>query len=48
MTIKKLWLSVLIFISLIAIGINALIFSTLTDKYFMSYLNKNMKKMWKK
>ena len=44
MTIKKLWLSVLIFISLIAIGINALIFSTLTDKYFMTYLNKEYEK----
>jgi len=44
MTIKKLWLSVLVFISIIAIGINALIFSSLTDKYFMSYLNKEYEK----
>lgn len=44
MTIKKLWLSILIFISVVAIGINALIFSTLTDKYFMNYLTKEYEK----
>lgn len=44
MTIKKLWLSILVFISVVAIGINALIFSTLTDKYFMNYLTKEYEK----
>lgn len=44
MTIKKLWLSILILISVIAIGINAVIFSALTDKYFMNYLTKEYEK----
>lgn len=44
MTIKKLWLSILIFVSVIAVGINAIIFSLLTDKYFMNYLTKEYEK----
>lgn len=44
MTIKKLWLSILIFISIVAVGINSFIFSTLTDKYFMNYLTKEYEK----
>lgn len=44
MTIKRLWLSILVFISIIAIGINSFILSSLTDKYFMNYLTKEYEK----
>lgn len=39
MTIRKLWLIALISIAVIAIGINALVMTTLTDDYFKDYLN---------
>lgn len=41
MTIKKLWLIVLIVISITAISINTLILSTLTDKHFIENLRTN-------
>lgn len=44
MTIKKLWLIILIFIAIISIGINALILTSLTDKYFKDYLAENYEK----
>ena len=39
MTIRKLWLIILISVAILSVGINSLIFSTLTDNYFMNYLN---------
>lgn len=44
MTVKKLWLMILILISIISIGINALILAILTDKYFVDYLSQNYEK----
>lgn len=41
MTIRKLLLIVLIGVSILSIGINAFILSSLTDKYFTDYLNEN-------
>ena len=43
MTIRKLLLLVLISVSIISIGINAFILSTLTDKYFTGYLEESYK-----
>ena len=40
MTIRKIWLIVLILISILSIGINSLILSFLTDKYFKEYLSE--------
>lgn len=38
MTIRKLWLLILILVSVLSVGINSLILTTLTDKYFKDYL----------
>lgn len=38
MTIRKLWLIILISVAILSVGINSLIFSTLTDNYFMKDL----------
>lgn len=43
MTVRRLWLLVLISVSVISIGINALILSSLTDKYFTGYLEESYK-----
>lgn len=37
-TIRKMWLIVLILTSILTVGINALILTTLTDQYFTDYL----------
>ncbi len=41
MTIRKMWLIVLILISVLSVGINAVILTTLTDKYFTDYLKES-------
>ena len=38
MTIKKQWILVMIFMSIIAIAINSFLFSILIDNYFMNYI----------
>ncbi|MBF7097508.1 sensor histidine kinase [Alkalibacter mobilis] len=38
MSIRKLWMIVLMLIALVSVGINAFIFGSLTDKYFVDYL----------
>ncbi|MFZ7134155.1 MAG: sensor histidine kinase [Eubacteriales bacterium] len=43
MTIKKQWLMVMIFISMIAIIVNSLLYSILIDKHFISYIESNYK-----
>ncbi len=42
MTIRKMWLFVLILISILSVSINALILTTLTDKYFAEYLQEKL------
>lgn len=44
MTIKRLWLITLVIISTISIGINALILTSLTNRYFKNYLEENYEK----
>lgn len=44
MTVKRLWLIILIMTAVISIGINALILTTLTDRYFKDYLSENYEK----
>jgi len=41
MTIRKMWLIVLILLSVLLVGINALILTSLTDKYFTDYLKES-------
>ena len=41
MTIRKLWLIILISISFISIGINVMVLTTLTNRYFIGYLAKD-------
>jgi signal transduction histidine kinase len=41
MTLRKLWLIILVFVSIIAIAVNTLIFAFLTDRYFSDYLNES-------
>jgi len=41
MTIRKLWLIILILVSVISVGINTFILSTLTDNYFKDYLTES-------
>ncbi len=43
MTIRKLWLLVLVSIAIISIGINAFVLSSLTDRYFTDYLEASYK-----
>lgn len=43
MTLKKLWLTTLTFITIIAITINTLILIILTNQYFFDYLNESYK-----
>lgn len=43
MTIRKLWLLVLVSVCIISIGINAFVLSSLTDRYFTDYLEENYK-----
>lgn len=43
MTIRKLWLLILISVALVSIGLNSLILSSLTDNYFKDYLTENYK-----
>lgn len=43
MTIRKLWLLVVVSISIISIGINAFVLSSLTDRYFTDYLEGSYK-----
>ena len=40
MSIRKLWLIVLILVATLSIAINALILTSLTDRYFKTYLNE--------
>lgn len=40
-TIRRMWLIGLIMISVISVGINAVILTTLTDKYFSDYLKES-------
>ena len=44
MTIRKLWLLVLILVAVISVTINALVLSTLTDRYFTDYRAENYEK----
>ncbi|BEP28328.1 sensor histidine kinase [Helicovermis profundi] len=44
MSIKKLFLLALIFVAIISVSINAIILTSLTDKYFADYLAENYKK----
>lgn len=44
MTIRKLWLIILISVSFISIGINVIILTTLTNRYFVGYLAKDYEK----
>lgn len=44
MTVKRLWLIILIMTAVISIGLNALILTTLTDRYFKDYLSENYEK----
>ena len=44
MTIRKLWLIILISISFISIGINVMVLTTLTNRYFIGYLAKDYEK----
>lgn len=41
MTIRKLWLFILITVSVLSVGINSLILTSLTDNYFKDYLTEN-------
>ena len=41
MSIRKMWLIVLILISFLTVGINTIIVTTLTDKYFTDYLKES-------
>lgn len=41
MTIRKMWLFVLILVSVLSVGINTIIVTTLTDKYFTDYLKES-------
>ncbi|HHX62207.1 MAG TPA: HAMP domain-containing histidine kinase [Epulopiscium sp.] len=41
MTIRKMWLIVLSLISILSVGINTVILTTLTDKYFADYLKES-------
>jgi signal transduction histidine kinase len=41
MTIRRLWLVVLVFVSVLVVGINAIILTTLTDKYFTEFLKES-------
>ncbi|SHJ83361.1 Signal transduction histidine kinase [Dethiosulfatibacter aminovorans DSM 17477] len=38
MSIRKLWLMILIFVSIVSVCVNAFILASLTDKYFTDYL----------
>ncbi len=40
-TIRKMWLIALIMISVISVGINAIILTSLTDRYFSDYLKES-------
>jgi hypothetical protein len=40
MSIRKLWLIVLILVATLSIAINALILTSLTDRYFKTYLSE--------
>lgn len=44
MTVKKLWLIILVSVSFISIGINIVVLSTLTNRYFVGYLTKDYEK----
>ncbi len=44
MTIRKLWLIILISVSFISIGINVIVLTTLTNRYFVGYLAKDYEK----
>ncbi len=41
MTIRKLWLLILIAVAIFSVAVNSLIFSTLTDRYFKDYLSES-------
>lgn len=44
MTVRRLWLIILISISFASIGINVVVLTTLTNKYFVGYLEKDYEK----
>lgn len=41
MTIRKIWLFILMFMALVSVIINAVILTSLTDRYFIEYRNEN-------
>jgi len=41
MTVRKLWLVILMLVAVISVSINAIVLSTLTDKYFIDYVAEN-------
>lgn len=41
MSIRKIWLFVLVIVAILSIAINALVLTSLTDRYFKSYLTEN-------
>lgn len=41
MSIRRLWLIILITVSIISVGVNAFILATLTDRYFTDYLKES-------
>ncbi len=41
MTLRRLWLVILILVSVMAIAVNAIILTFLTDRYFSDYLNES-------
>jgi len=41
MSIRKLWLLILILVSVVSVGINSLILTSLTDNYFKEYLTES-------
>jgi len=40
-TVRKMWLMALILISVISVGVNALVLTTLTDNYFTEYIKES-------
>ena len=41
MTVRKIWISVIIFAVILSVSINVFIFASLTDKYFKNYLEED-------
>jgi len=44
MTMRKIWLCVLILVAILSIGVNAFVLSSLTDNYFVDYLTTSYEK----